>query len=88
MKWFTEHPSQSGETYLEHMRYALSASVKIYLYAIYLTSCSLAFIIHAVFPFVAVPKKLNLEQIGKRGFRFLKEGVQRDRQREDYQEER
>ena len=88
MKWFTQHPAEAGETYLEHMRYALSVSLRLSLYAIYLTICSTTFIIHAVFPFVPVPKKFNLEELGKRGFRFLKEGIQRDRQREDCQKER
>ena len=89
LKWlFTEHPAEAGETYLEHMKYAANVSLRLALYSFYLTICCFSFIIHAIVPAIPVHKKFNLENIGKKGFRFLKEGVQRDRQREDFQQRR
>lgn len=45
MKLFTEHPNSVGETYLEHMWFALRYSFKLCL-------CSIASLIHAFFPFL------------------------------------
>lgn len=84
-KWFIEHPSQTGESYLGHMRYALGIAAKLVGYSFHLTICCFAFIIHAVLPAVPVPRLLNLEHIGRKGSKFLEEGVERDQQREKSQ---
>ena len=42
---FTKHPHSVGETYLEHMKIALSTAIKIQLVVLIIT-------IHAIFPFL------------------------------------
>ena len=42
---FTKHPHSVGETYLEHMKIALSTSIKIQLVV-------LIIVVHAIFPFL------------------------------------
>ena len=44
-KLFTEHPSSVDETYLQHMGFAVK-------YAIQLGLCTMAAIVHSVFPFL------------------------------------
>ncbi len=45
MKLFIEHPNSVGETYLEHMWFALR-------YSFCLCKCTFAALIHAFFPFL------------------------------------
>jgi hypothetical protein len=42
---FTEHPRSIGESYLQHMRFALLMSLKLFF-------LSIAIVIHAVLPFI------------------------------------
>ena len=42
---FTKHPNEVGETYLEHMKIALSTAIKIQLVVLIIA-------IHAIFPFL------------------------------------
>jgi hypothetical protein len=42
---FTKHPNSVGETYLEHMKIALSTAIKIQLVV-------LIIVVHAIFPFL------------------------------------
>jgi hypothetical protein len=56
MKLSTKHTRENNETYLQHMGFALKAAS---LFA--LATC--AFVIHAVLPWVPVPKRLNLVQM-------------------------
>jgi len=42
---FTDHPNDIGETYLQHMRFALLMSLKLFF-------LSIAIAIHAAFPFI------------------------------------
>lgn len=45
MKLFTQHPRSIGESYLQHMRFALTYGSKM-------IAGGLACIIHAIFPFL------------------------------------
>ena len=47
MKVFTEHPHSVGETYFEHMRFALRFGARMLI-------GGLAAIVHAVFPFLCI----------------------------------
>ena len=55
---FTKHPKEVNETYLEHMWCAIKFSFKLE----YLAFCAF---IHAIFPFLEVHKKWNLECASK-----------------------
>ena len=66
---FTKHPREAvGETWLQHCIFAVGVGIR-------LIFTSFIFIIHGVFPFIAIPKWLNLEE----SIRFLdKENVDRE----------
>ena len=51
---FTGHPSTVGETYLQHLWFALKVALKSMVVGIFFT-------IHAFFPCFYIPKFLNLE---------------------------
>lgn len=54
MKLFTEHPVDQGFTYFSH--YVFAAGI-----ALRLLRSALAFVLHAVFPFVPIAPELDLE---------------------------
>jgi len=52
---FTKHPRECvGETWWRHCQFAIGVGVRLVFTAI-------IFVIHAVFPFVGIPRWLNLE---------------------------
>tara|TARA_Y100001963_G_C6554014_1_gene341129 strand:+ start:191 stop:418 length:228 start_codon:yes stop_codon:yes gene_type:complete len=58
---FTKHPKEdANETWWEHCQFAIGVGIR-------LIFTSLIFILHGVFPFVSIPKWLNLEE----SIRFL-----------------
>ncbi len=54
MNIFTEHTQQQGVTYIEHLYFALGIAMR-------LLSSVIAFILHAVFPFIEIGRELDLE---------------------------
>jgi hypothetical protein len=54
MNPFTRHPRRQGVTYLEHWRFAMGIAGRL------LRSMA-AFAVHSVFPFVSIPRELDLE---------------------------
>jgi len=50
---FTEHPSEVGESYWEHLKVASGLSAK-------LAACAAAQLVHAVFPFFKPPFGLDV----------------------------
>ena len=54
MNPFTRHPRQQGVTYDEHLRFAMGIAWR-------LLRSVLVFGLHAVFPFVSLPRELDLE---------------------------
>jgi len=61
MNVFTEHPHAVGETYFEHMRFALRFGTRMLV-------GGLAAIVHAVFPFLCITtaSRINDELVAKR----------------------
>ena len=54
MNPFTQHTEQQGVSYLEHCCFAIGIAWRLF------NSVS-AFTLHALFPFIAIEKKLDLE---------------------------
>jgi hypothetical protein len=54
MNPFTEHTKDQGVTYREHWCFAMGIAWR-------LMSCVSAFALHAVFPFIGIEKRLDLE---------------------------
>jgi hypothetical protein len=54
MNPLTDHPYQQGITYTEHRRFAAGIAGR-------LLASGVAFIVHAVLPFVPIGSRLNLE---------------------------
>ena len=53
---FTKHPREAvGETWGQHCYFAIGVGIR-------LIFTSLIFIVHGVFPFISIPKWLNLEE--------------------------
>lgn len=50
---FTKHPNSVGETYWQHLKIALKGTVRLGISAI-------IFLVHAIFPFIPVPKPYDL----------------------------
>ena len=60
---FTNHPRKcSNESWWQHFQFAFSVGFR-------LIFTSIIFMIHGIFPFVSIPKWLNLEE----SIRFLKQ---------------
>ena len=58
---FTKHPKDTvGETWRQHCYFAVGVGIR-------LIFTSLIFIVHGLFPFISIPKWLNLEE----SIRFL-----------------
>ena len=58
---FTKHPKDTvGETWSQHCYFAVGVGIR-------LIFTSLIFIVHGLFPFISIPKWLNLEE----SIRFL-----------------
>tara|TARA_B100000029_G_C16730516_1_gene650547 strand:- start:214 stop:426 length:213 start_codon:yes stop_codon:yes gene_type:complete len=56
IKIFTKHPKENGHSgYFSHLLFSFSIGVR-------LMASSVFFLLHSVFPFVPVPKFLNLEK--------------------------
>jgi len=52
---FTKHPRENAyETWWQHCQFAIGVGIRLVFTAI-------VFVIHAVFPFVTIPRWLNLE---------------------------
>ena len=67
---FTKHPRECvDETWFQHCKFTLGVSLR-------LIFTSLIFIVHGIFPFIPIPKWLNLEE----SIRFL--------ERENYDREK
>ena len=59
---FTKHPKETvGETWGQHCYFAIGVGIR-------LIFTSLIFILHGAFPFISIPKWLNLEE----SIKFLK----------------
>jgi hypothetical protein len=54
MNAFTEHPQQQGVGYIEHACFALGIALR-------LLRGVVAFALHAVFPFIDIERRLDLE---------------------------
>ena len=54
MNIFTEHTQQQGVTYVEHLFFAMGIAVRLF-------SSVIAFVLHAVFPFIDIARELDLE---------------------------
>lgn len=54
MNPFTKHPYQQGVTYIEHWCFAMGIACRL-LYSV------AAFVVHALFPFVSISRRLDLE---------------------------
>ena len=54
MNLFTEHTQEQGVTYIEHWGFAMGIAYR-------LLNSVIAFAIHAIFPFIDIDKKLDLE---------------------------
>ena len=60
---FTQHPRENAnESWWEHFQFAFSVSFRLIFTAF-------IFILHGIFPFISIPKWLNLEE----SIRFLKQ---------------
>ena len=58
---FNKHPQESvGETWLQHCCFATGVGIRLFF-------TSMIFIVHGIFPFLSIPKWLNLEE----SIRFL-----------------
>ena len=70
---FTEHPIHNvGETWWQHCQFAVGVGIRLIFTAF-------IFIIHGIFPFIEIPRWLNLEE----SIRFLKkENNNRESKRE------
>ena len=66
---FTQHPRENAnESWWQHFQFAFSVGLRLIFTA-------LIFILHGIFPFISIPKWLNLEE----SIRFLdKENVNRE----------
>ena len=51
---FTNHPATVGESYFEHLFFTIFVTLRSLFVAV-------IFLIHGFFPFIAIPKFLNLE---------------------------
>ena len=59
---FTRHPKENAnETWWQHCQFAIGVGIR-------LIFTSLIFILHGIFPFIQIPRWLNLEE----SIRFLK----------------
>ena len=59
---FTKHPKENvNETWWEHCQFAVNVGIR-------LIFTSIIFILHGIFPFIEIPRWLNLEE----SIRFLK----------------
>lgn len=54
MNIFTEHTQEQGVTYIEHWVFAMGIAYR-------LLNSVVAFALHAIFPFIDIDKKLDLE---------------------------
>ena len=54
MNPFTQHTRQQGVTYLQHLSFAAGIAWR-------LSSSVVAFVVHAIFPFIGIDKTLDLE---------------------------
>ena len=54
MNPFTIHPRQQGISYFEHLRFAMGIACR-------LLHSAFAFVVHALFPFVSIEPRLDLE---------------------------
>ncbi len=62
MNPFTTHPQQQGITYFEHWCFAMGIAYR-------LLSSVAAFVVHALFPFISIEPRLDLESTAA----FIKE---------------
>ena len=59
---FTKHPKENAdETWFQHCKFAIGVGIRLII-------TSLIFIVHGIFPFIQIPRWLNLEE----SIRFLK----------------
>ena len=62
MKLFTQHPQEQGISYLVHLRFATGIAAR-------LLKTVIAFVLHAIFPFIGIKQEWDLEFTAS----FLKE---------------
>lgn len=62
IRLFLAHPHHQGVSYFAHMQFAMGIGMQLGLSVI-------AFILHAIFPFIDIPRSLDLEATS----RFLQE---------------
>ena len=55
MNYFNEHPRQQGISYWQHLQFALGIAGRLF-------KSVIAFSLHAVFPFLDISRKLDLEE--------------------------
>ena len=54
MNLFTQHTKRQGVTYAEHCCFAMGIAWR-------LLNCVIAFVLHAVFPFIGIEQRYDLE---------------------------
>ena len=54
MNIFTQHTTQQGVTYVEHLYFAMGIALRLF-------NSVVAFSLHAIFPFIDIKKDLDLE---------------------------
>ena len=66
MNIFTKHPHSRGKTYWQHFKFAVKVGMTM-------LASSLFFFIHAIFPFISIPKKLNFDATIRRLVNWIHE---------------
>ena len=56
MKFFADHPTDQGETYIQHMKFAFSLASRMGISSVF-------FLTHGFFPFIEIPSFYNLESM-------------------------
>lgn len=55
MNIFNKHPQQQGLNYIEHLNFAMGIALRLF-------STVTAFTLHAIFPFIDIKRRLDLEE--------------------------
>ena len=50
---FTKHPNSVGESWFQHFKFSAKIGIRLWVSSLY-------FLIHATFPFIKIPKWVNL----------------------------
>lgn len=58
MKLFTDHPQQQGISYKEHLDFSMGIALRLF-------TCTVTFALHAIFPFIGIKPKFDLEETAR-----------------------